>query len=861
VSDIVGREAELHRASRVLSSSASGKITRAIRIAGPSGFGKTTLAQAIGDAARIDGWLVVPTPSFRIHATLPLFAARRAVQMLVDQLGGAAERYLSGLILDRERPEDFEEAFLRVIEGITLDHRLLLMLDDAQWTDAESRALITRTMATLADRSIVLLTTERSDEIDAPAFELRDQAIALGELSAAASEKIVRSIYPGASDEVVASIVAATRGRAIDIVSVATAAQESGARNAGDVGASTRRVVARDLVLLDARVRTFLQSCALIEEPIAIALLQQLWQQDELVDLVTQTSGRYLVEEPSGLRFVHAHVMESVLETIPIDIPLRYRIIDALKRLPSPRHEDLERLVSQARACGDRGLERDALLRLAAAAAATSLHVLAADATERALQLAPPAAAEIVPIYSQLSQLYNSAGRESDTIRVCRKAVSAAAQAGVNEGLGAIVASLILALWHSGRTEDARGEFERYEREVSSDADRAHLFTLGEYMAISRCDIEGARRFGERFDALSTAPHPFLSIRHHVSKSFLAMRLGQEPEIIDELHVVRQLADQIPPASVMLRAASLLYQFRYRGVEAVSEGQSDQYLKTKEPITLVLRGNAMIARAELPDAQEFAAEELPAARDALLRRSLLSVWTTAAALRGLDANDPAWQPAMQELAAFEAGESIPARRPIVAAAIIPLIARSPSRARNVLTNLLEVEREPMDLMIFSYPLLLAIAGRELDDRVALSKIASGRALWADRQPWNEAHVALARGVAAAALNEPDQSELLKSARERFERLGATYFSRLAEEALGKARKTKRPERQFSGTTRREREIAGLVSEGLTNRQIAERLVLSERTIEGHIANLFAKVNVNSRTQLATWFIRSVTPVA
>jgi len=38
-------------------------------------------------------------------------------------------------------------------------------------------------------------------------------------------------------------------------------------------------------------------------------------------------------------------------------------------------------------------------------------------------------------------------------------------------------------------------------------------------------------------------------------------------------------------------------------------------------------------------------------------------------------------------------------------------------------------------------------------------------------------------------------------------------------------------------------------------------VLSERTVEGHIANLFAKVNVNSRTQLATWYLRTVSSVA
>jgi DNA-binding CsgD family transcriptional regulator len=57
-------------------------------------------------------------------------------------------------------------------------------------------------------------------------------------------------------------------------------------------------------------------------------------------------------------------------------------------------------------------------------------------------------------------------------------------------------------------------------------------------------------------------------------------------------------------------------------------------------------------------------------------------------------------------------------------------------------------------------------------------------------------------------------------------------------------------------TRREREIAGLVSAGLTNRAIAGQLVLSERTIEGHIRNTLAKLQLANRTELAAWALRN-----
>ncbi len=56
-------------------------------------------------------------------------------------------------------------------------------------------------------------------------------------------------------------------------------------------------------------------------------------------------------------------------------------------------------------------------------------------------------------------------------------------------------------------------------------------------------------------------------------------------------------------------------------------------------------------------------------------------------------------------------------------------------------------------------------------------------------------------------------------------------------------------------TAREREVAALVAEGLTNRAIAERLVVAERTVEGHVAHTLSKLGFTNRSQIATWFTR------
>ena len=70
-----------------------------------------------------------------------------------------------------------------------------------------------------------------------------------------------------------------------------------------------------------------------------------------------------------------------------------------------------------------------------------------------------------------------------------------------------------------------------------------------------------------------------------------------------------------------------------------------------------------------------------------------------------------------------------------------------------------------------------------------------------------------------------------------------------------AQSTYRPEEQMpDGLTAREREIAALVARGLTNRQIAAELFISERTAGTHVANILGKLGFTSRAQVAAWAV-------
>jgi len=57
-------------------------------------------------------------------------------------------------------------------------------------------------------------------------------------------------------------------------------------------------------------------------------------------------------------------------------------------------------------------------------------------------------------------------------------------------------------------------------------------------------------------------------------------------------------------------------------------------------------------------------------------------------------------------------------------------------------------------------------------------------------------------------------------------------------------------------SRLERDVAMLVAEGLTNRQIADRLFIAERTAEGHVEQIRNKLGFTSRSQIAAWVGRS-----
>jgi DNA-binding CsgD family transcriptional regulator/Tfp pilus assembly protein PilF len=85
--------------------------------------------------------------------------------------------------------------------------------------------------------------------------------------------------------------------------------------------------------------------------------------------------------------------------------------------------------------------------------------------------------------------------------------------------------------------------------------------------------------------------------------------------------------------------------------------------------------------------------------------------------------------------------------------------------------------------------------------------------------------------------------------ERFRQRAAEKFP-----AMRAATPRQSAKKAFGGLTEREREVAALIAHGKSNRDIAQTLNMSERTVANHVGNILSKLGFRSRTQVAAWAI-------
>lgn len=120
--------------------------------------------------------------------------------------------------------------------------------------------------------------------------------------------------------------------------------------------------------------------------------------------------------------------------------------------------------------------------------------------------------------------------------------------------------------------------------------------------------------------------------------------------------------------------------------------------------------------------------------------------------------------------------------------------------------------------------------------------------------------ALEAGACGYLLKRSSPEELLKAISE-VRAGGAPMTSEIARMLVEAFQKKPANVVSSDGLTQRESEILGLLSEGLSNKEIAERVKISYDTVRAHLRHIYEKLHVRGRTEAVRKFLKSSNPIA
>lgn len=926
---LVGRRRQAEELGRVVAGDGG-----VVVLAGEAGIGKTTILSWLAAAATDAGMPVLSgravadegAPAFWPWSRV--FTAGGALGLSPDvlELGPGPPAQARFVAVERAS---------RALLGAVPPAGLLVTLDDLQWADEATVALVRHVGSDLPGTGLILaVATRDTGGLGAVAGLPATQTLTLPRWTPAEVAEYVRGAVTGPVDPSwPARVHGGSGGNPLFVREIVRALDTGG----GGFPDTLRPLAGARLDGVSPACRHLLRACAVVGEEFDVTLVAAMTDGGDVGPLLAEavTAG-VLAEDaaaPTRLRFAHALVRQAAYDELPRTDRIRWHgvVADVLAgvagpgpgRIPAGHAADVAR--HRVRAAADATSCRTAVAacRAAVAAALRTLdHTEAAHWYGRAIELAGGAelpAAEHADLLLGLAEAEFLDLRVTEALRHCVAGFDVAARADRPD----LLTRAALVVRGIGGEEPNRIIADLCERARAAvgaaDSDLQARLLAQHAMALAQLEVTRAGLASPVRDMSEQA-------------LMLANRDGGRTALVDALHVREMLAGGPSAAreridlGARLRAlgpvperpetplwAHLWCIDGYLGIGAVAEadgeiaGLASLAERLGWPVVrwhlLRTRASRAMLAGRFADAQRLVDEGRVLAErcgDPSMEGQYIAY--TLDIRRKTGRFDDPW-PGSDPLDVAVAA-AVDARPIVLAVAAEYLFARGDVDAARELHSRLvpALPRLPDDVR---WPSIVAIAG-ELG--AAFGDAATVAACYRGLLPYSDLYLgstygyrgtyARVLGVLAAATGDHDTAVgHLRAAEELERRIDARAELVLAQLAQARVRRDRdaRGDREraavlaeqaaraarrlgmapaasaatalmrdlggvddavVASLTAREREVALLVVEGLANRAIADRLKVSERTVESHVRNLLAKLGATNRTQLAAWTLRA-----
>ena len=847
---LIGRELEEQRIRGLLRAPLPAGQVRVIQIEGPLGIGKSALlASALSHLHKHqDTAAGAPMPRVflahgdRLHTEAPLSAHRVMVeQILTDRIE---------TLLDVATPAVLGARCAQALSD--QDVPVVVAVDDAQWLDPASIAFLTAFIQTPAPIPLTLVLVHRTGQAPLNLLTLaRSRGAAVEHIVLdALPDDVVERLLTGVTHRQRRAVVAAAQGNPLFARTASAAFRRHPQADrldqvmrlsAGDHDKILSAAIADDMATLPATSRRVLEALTLLG---AVADADTLMRVTGLDADGVESGARTLAARglliESGHEVLHPVVRLSVYQ----NIPSRQRAELHRRVAGLPEIELFDRADHLARAAPDLTAEDVQTLVRAARVAIGS---------------------EPVAVLEWLRGLGAGQHTEESTTLLARARILTGDLYTAIETLRALIelqprageARVLLAnvLRMAGQEDDARVL-------LAATADSVDAEVLREYIdVVALLDGRAPERFVSRLESLPGEVNKVVAAIYRTMDLLVEGRIRQARTTFLPVPAWMKRAEALEVASVLhavacaVWAAYLLDQYETgaqiaeRGLTLARRyGQADVLANLGTGLCFCLASLGLLDEAETAGEQAIEHAERYGAPD------LVSM-----ALTGLlvAAQGRADMTVLQERLDRLNEAPLPRfgwwRRAVLTTRTrISAVLGSPVACPELLG-------EPIDVMAALRHADAATAAAAMGDLdTAHYLIAQGLRI-AEEQDSQGQRAMLLTTQAEILLRTGDAlkaGNLLRTAATTFQRLGMRLQLGRAQGGIARAEAAlaQRSE-QFSVLTAREREIADLVADGLTNREIAARLVVSPRTPEYHIRNVLKKLGLSSREEIAALMVK------